>query len=146
MIAGGSRPENGPQPQTRIRRWRRYQPAANLNAKTPQTSSGPSARPLRKGVELEFINTAHPQDATSSTAISSIRTHTARDIHASRRRASASQPQGGERRRMQVDGNRESDLTATWPVNLMIPVYNDRLNCFARPITNLEHFLLDYCK
>ncbi|UKZ89792.1 uncharacterized protein TrAFT101_004833 [Trichoderma asperellum] len=147
----GSRSANGPQLQTRIRRWRSYQPAANPNSDngldadetTPRTSSGPSARPLRKGLELEFINIAHPHDATSSTAISSIRSHAARDIHASRR-ASASQPRVERRIRMRVETDGDSHLNMAWPVDLMIPIYNDLFNCCARPITKLEHFLLAY--
>lgn len=152
MRVVGSRSANGPQPQTRIRRWRRYQPTSNLydnnlGAETTlQTSSAPSTRPLRNAIGLQFINAAHPHDATSSTAISSIRSHAARDIHASRR-ASASQPKGIERRRrMQVDTDGDSHLSLVWPVNITIPVYNGLLHCLARPITELEHFLLDYCK
>lgn len=152
MRVVSSRSANGPQLQTRIRRWRSYQPAANPNSDngldaetTLRTSSGPPARPLRKGVELEFINTAHPHDATSSAAISSIRSHAARDIHASRR-ASALQPRAERRIRMRVETDGDSHLSVAWPVDLMIPIYNDLLNCCARPITKLEHFLLAYCK
>lgn len=140
---------------TRIRRWRRYQPAANfvvgkndLDAEsTPQTSLAIPSRPLRKGIELEFVNIAHPLEATSSTTISSIRSHAARDIHASRR-ASALRLKGGERKiRMKVDTTGgDSHLSLASSVNITIPLYNGSLYCCVRPITKLEQFLLGYCK
>lgn len=137
----------------RIRRWRRYQPTANppcdddLDAETtPQTSSGPSTRPLALRIGVEFINTVHPRQITSSATISSVRSHVARDIHASRR-ASALQPTvDAKTREMQFDTVGASQLAATWPANLIIPVYNGLFHGFVRPITKLEHFLLDYCK
>jgi hypothetical protein len=152
MRVASSQSENGPPLKTPIRRWRRYQPAANLDydndldAETaPQTSSRSLPEPFRNGIELEFINTAHPHDATSSSAISSIRSHAARDIHASRR-ASASQSRGSERRRrMQVDTDGDSYLNVTWPMNIMIPVCNGFIHGLVRPITKLEQFLLNYC-
>ncbi|KAL7905471.1 hypothetical protein GGI35DRAFT_138434 [Trichoderma velutinum] len=151
MSARSSRSGNEPELKTRIRRWRRYQPAANLGydndsvaATVPQASSGKLNRPLRGRVGLEFINTAHPCDATSSTAISSIRSHAARNIQASYR-ASNSQPNGGEKKRTkQMDTGMNSHSSVTWPMNLTIPVYNGVHQCFARPITKLEQFLLEY--
>lgn len=150
MRAGSNRTAKEPQLKTRIRRWRRYQPPTNLecgNDSVAETAlSGQSNRRLRKRIGLEFINTAHPHDATSSAAISSIRSHAARNIHASHR-ASASQPKGSERRRRtQMDISDVSLLSIDWPVNLMVPIYSGLLHCFARPMTKFEHFLLDYCK
>ncbi|KAF3062996.1 hypothetical protein CFAM422_010389 [Trichoderma lentiforme] len=148
MRTGSSRTANEPQLKTRIRRWRRYQPPTNLECGSDSvaetTSSGQLNRRLRKRIGLEFINTAHPHDATSSTAISSIRSHAARNIHASHR-ASASHPKGsGKGRRTQMDTNENSLLSIDWPVHLMVPVYSGLLHCFARPMTKFEHFLLDY--
>lgn len=149
MKAGSSRTAKEPQLKTRIRRWRRYQPPTTEcgnGSVAETTSSGQSNRRVRKRIGLEFINTAHPHDATSSTAISSIRSHAARNIHASHR-ASASHPKGsGKGRRTQMDTNEASPLSIDWPVHLMVPVYSGLLHCFARPMTKFEHFLLDYCK
>ncbi|EHK46594.1 hypothetical protein TRIATDRAFT_317557, partial [Trichoderma atroviride IMI 206040] len=143
-----SRSEKGLQLPTRIRRWRSYQPASNIvyenDLDADNTSQTPSTRPLRKGIELEFVNIAHPLDATSSATISNIRSHAARDIHATRR-ASALRLKGGERKiRMKVDAGGDSHLSLASPVNIAIPVYNGLLYCCARPITKLEQFLLDY--
>ncbi|KAL7953844.1 hypothetical protein V8C34DRAFT_317832 [Trichoderma compactum] len=147
MRAGGSRSANEPQLKTRIRRWRRYQPPTNLecghDSVAEKTPSWQLHRRLRKRIGLEFINTSHPHDATSSTAISSIRSHAARSIHASHR-ASISQPKGSERGRTQMGTNELYLLSRNWQVNLMVPVYSGLLNCFARPMTKFEHFLLDY--
>lgn len=150
MRAGSNRTANDPQLKTRIRRWRRYQPPTNLecgnDSVVETTPSGQSNRRLRKRIGLEFINTAHPHDATSSAAISSIRSHAARNIHASHR-ASASHPKGsGKGRRTQINTNENSRLSIDWQVHLMVPVYSGLLHCFARPMTKFEHFLLDYCK
>lgn len=150
MRAVDSRSANGPQLPTRIRRWRSYQPASNIvyeNDLDPDnTSQTQSIRPLRKGIELEFVNIAHPLDATSSTTISNIRSHAARDIHALRR-ASALRPKGGERKiRMKVDTDGDSQSSLASPVNIAIPVNHGLLHCCARPITKLEQFLLDHCK
>ncbi|KAK1254152.1 hypothetical protein MKX08_008147 [Trichoderma sp. CBMAI-0020] len=122
-----SRSAKGPPLPTRIRRWRSYQPASNIvyenDLDADNTSQTPSTRPLRKGIELEFVNIAHPLDATSSTTISNIRSHAARDIHATRR-ASALRLKGGERKiRMKVDAGGDSHLSLASP---------------------LEQFLLDY--
>ncbi|KAH0525927.1 hypothetical protein TsFJ059_009325 [Trichoderma semiorbis] len=147
MKAGSSRTAKEPQLKTRIRRWRRYQPPTiecGNDSVAETTSSGQSNRRVRKRIGLEFINTAHPHDATSSTAISSIRSHAARNIHASHR-ASASHSKGsGKGRRTQMDTNEASPLSIYWPVHLMVPVYSGLLHCFARPMTKFEHFLLDY--
>lgn len=148
MRAGGSQTANEPQLKTRIRRWRRYQPPTNLecgnDSVAETTPSGQFNRRLRKRIGLEFINTSHPHDATSSTAISNIRSHAARNIHASHR-ASTSQPKGSEKgRRTQMDTNENYLLSINWPVNLMVPIYSGLLHCFARPMTKFEHFLLDY--
>lgn len=150
MSAVDSRSANVPQLPTRIRRWRSYQPASNIvfeNDLGPDNASQTqSARPLRKGIELEFVNIAHPLDATTSTTISNIRSHAARDIHASRR-ASALRLKGGQRKiRMKVDTGGDSHLSLASPVNITIPIHNGFLHCCARPITKLEQFLLDYCK
>lgn len=150
MRAVDSRPAKGPQLPTRIRRWRSYQPASNIvyeNDLDPDsTSQKQSIRPLRKGIELEFVNIAHPLDATSSNTISNIRSHAARDIHALRR-ASALRPKAGERKiRMKVDTGRDSHLSLAPPVNITNTVHHGLLLCCARPITKLEQFLLDHCK
>ncbi|KAL7935661.1 hypothetical protein V8C35DRAFT_321263 [Trichoderma chlorosporum] len=138
-----------PQFKARIRRWRHYQPTTNpsqaKDSDAEITPRGPSkSLPLKEKIGWEFINAAHPHDAISPTAISSIRSHAARDIHASRR-ALASQSKGGERRRKtHVDTNKETQLTEAWSINLMIPIWNNLLYCFVRPITKLERFLLNY--
>lgn len=150
MRAVDIRSENGPQLPVRIRRWRSYQPASSIvyenDLDADSTPQMPSTRPLRKGVELEFVNIAHPHDATSSTTISNIRSHAARDIHATRR-ASALRLKGGDRKmRTKVDTDGDSRLSLASPVHITIPVHNGLLHCCARPITKLEQFLLDYCK
>ncbi|KAL7926427.1 hypothetical protein ACQKWADRAFT_309263 [Trichoderma austrokoningii] len=144
MRAVDSRTANGPQLPTRIRRWRSYQPASSIVYENDlEAAATSSTRPLRKGIELEFVNIAHPLDATSSTTISNIRSHAARDIHASRR-ASALQPKGERKIRMRVDTDGDSRLSLASPVNITIPVHNGLLHCCARPINKLEQFLLNY--
>jgi hypothetical protein len=150
MRAGDSRSANGPQLPMRIRRWRSYQPASNIvfanDFDADISSQTPSTRPLRKGVELEFVNIAHPLDATSSTTISNIRSHAARDIHATRR-ASALRLKGSERNvMMKVDADGDSHLSLAFPVSTKIPSHNGMIYCCARPITKLEQFLLNYCE
>ncbi|KAL7968186.1 hypothetical protein HDV63DRAFT_93810 [Trichoderma sp. SZMC 28014] len=145
MRAVDSRSVNGPQLPVRIRRWRSYQPASSIVYENDlDASQMPSTRPLRNGIELEFVNIAHPLDATSSTTISNIRSHAARDIHATRR-ASALRFKGGDRKiRAKVDTNGDSRLSLASPADIAIPVHYGLLYCCARPITKLEQFLLDY--
>lgn len=144
-----SRSANRPQLPTRIRRWRTYHPASSIVYENgldgDTTSQKPSTRPLRKGIELEFVNIAHPLDATSSTTISNIRSHAARDIHATRR-ASALLPKGEGKIKMRADTDADSHLSLASPVNITIPVHDGLLHCCARPINKLEQFLLSYCK
>ncbi|KAL7948101.1 hypothetical protein V8C42DRAFT_274805 [Trichoderma barbatum] len=145
----GSRPVNEPQLKIRTRRWRRYQPTINLvnDDGDCEVVPGPSSRKpsasLTKRVGIEFINASHPRDATSATAVSNIRSHVARGIHASRRASTLPPCMDLKSRATRVGTGRVFQLAVTWPASLKIPP----LEAFfqgIRPITRLEHFLLDY--
>lgn len=151
----GSNSAKEPQFKMRIRRWKRYQPTRSLAKDdgcetASETSAGhlPSEHlsdtPLTKIVGIEFINAAHPRDATSAVAVSSIRSHAARGVHASRRASTLPLSMDSKGRGAQVDTGKVSQVVVVWPARLSIPRF-EWLFQGSRPITKLEYFLLDYC-
>ncbi|QYS92952.1 hypothetical protein H0G86_000343 [Trichoderma simmonsii] len=150
----GSNSAKEPQFKMRIRRWKRYQPTRSLAKDdgcetASETSAGhlPSEHlsdtPLTKIVGIEFINAAHPRDATSAVAVSSIRSHAARGVHASRRASTLPLSMDSKGRGAQVDTGKVSQVVVVWPARLSIPRF-EWLFQGSRPITKLEYFLLDY--
>ncbi|KAL7938424.1 hypothetical protein V8C35DRAFT_292056 [Trichoderma chlorosporum] len=146
----GNRLAKEPQFKVQIRRWRCYKPAAKLTNSDDggEAASEPSSTNARslwtKRVGVEFINTAHPKDATSAAAVSSIRSHAARGVHAARRVSALPPCTESKRRGVRVDTGRGGpQRVITWPASLGIPRL-ESLFQGVRPITNLEYFLLDY--
>lgn len=153
----GSSSAKEPQLKMRIRRWRRYQPTKSLakdddgcgetasETSSEHLPSGNLSIPLTKRVEIEFINAAHPRDATSAVAVSSIRSHAARGVHASRRASTLPLSMDSKERGTQVDTGKVAQVVVVWPARLNIPRF-EWLFQGSRPITKLEYFLLDYCR
>ncbi|KAH8646081.1 hypothetical protein BX600DRAFT_518934 [Xylariales sp. PMI_506] len=101
---------------TRFRAWKRTNqpsPVAAAVADTPAnqaqsraTAAAPTA--TTASTALHFVNTAHPEEATSSEVIGHIRSHVARKIHARRREVKKKQgtrppPSGPEARGNHAD-------------------------------------------
>ncbi|KAL7916557.1 hypothetical protein GGI35DRAFT_433432 [Trichoderma velutinum] len=149
MVRSNSAKE--PQPKIRIRRWRRYQPRSSVanDVGCSKTASEPPSEhlstPLTKRAETVFINAAHPRDATSAVTISSIRSHVARSVHASRRVSTSPliPYMDSNGKEAQVDTRKVSQVVVVWPARLNIPRF-EWLFQGVRPITKLEHFFLDY--
>lgn len=145
-----SRPVIEPQLKTRIRRWRRYQPTTNIvfdegDAETARQPLSRPTAPSTRRVGVEFINAAHPRDATSSAAVSSIRSHAARGAHALRRVSALLPSVDAKTRGTQAGNAGASHLAVTGPAHLTILIC-DGLFQGVRPISKVEHFLLDYCR
>ncbi|KKO99388.1 hypothetical protein THAR02_08513 [Trichoderma harzianum] len=153
-MKGSNSAANEPQLKIRFRRWRQYQPTKSLakddgcgetasESAAGHLPSGHPSSPLTKRVGIEFINAAHPRDATSAVAVSSIRSHAARGVHASRRASALPLSRDSKGRGAQVDTGKVSQVVVVWPARLNIPRF-EWLFQGSRPITKLEYFLLDY--
>ena len=146
-----SRTVKGPQVKMRIHRWRLNQPTTSPanDDEGGETASKPSSArpntPLTKRVAVEFINAAHPRDATSAAAVSSIRSHAARGAHASRRVSILPPCTDPTRKDTRVGTGRVSQKAVACPASLGSPRF-ETLFQGIRPITKLEYFLLDYCR
>ena len=123
---------------------------------------------------LRFVNTSHPSEATSVEVIGTIRSHVAREIHATRRHRkkvatqARSDPKtrtkelgspGSPRKETSVCGDNLDDKSdAVYqpdprgrhgqlpsPATLLDSARRDQLNRLARPLNDAESFLIDHC-
>ncbi len=120
------------------------------------------------------LATSHPRDATTTEAKRRIRSHAAKDVHATRRSAKAKREQAGEEdtkglgeptptstdptpvrgedisTQPEAQGGRELDsaeaLVLVRPANLLDCGREDPFQSFVRPMTRTEQFLIDHCK
>ena len=98
---------------------------------------------------LNFVNSSHPQDATSVEAIGIIRSHVAKEIHATRRqrkrcdswvRSEANSHTNGPEANL-----RRQLAELPGPTTLLDTGRRDQLNSLARPLNDAESFLIDHC-
>ncbi|KAH8658581.1 hypothetical protein BGZ61DRAFT_371134 [Ilyonectria robusta] len=92
----------------------------------------------RRRVAVQFINASHPRDVTSAEAKKKIRSHVAKDIHASRHSRNRYDSQVEERE------SAELNVPLPAPECLLSSSRKDPFQSFARPVTEMEHFLIDH--
>ncbi len=159
---------------TKVSRWRHTTFPRPADASGKTSSGSPSdeapialrARPPPRA--LHFVNTVHPEDATSVGAIGTIRSHVAKEIHATRRQRKRQgcrdQPEaqvvlGGRRRSVghtdELDAENGAIQRLAQPEpQAKIPspealftaaARRNPLNRLARPLNDVELSLMDYC-
>lgn len=103
-----------------------------------QTPVSGTTRSKRR-VAVQFINASHPRDVTSAEAKKKIRSHVAKDIHASRHSRIRDDNQVEERESVELK------VPVPAPECLLSSSRKDPFQSFARPVTEMEHFLIDHC-
>lgn len=101
----------------------------------------------RRRVAVQFINASHPRDAISTEAKKKIRSHVAKDIHASRHSRNRYMGEASNRYDNQVEERELAELNVPLPAPecLLSSSRKDPFQSFARPVTEMEHFLIDHC-
>ena len=107
-------------------------------------SSAPPAR-----VELCFLNTAHPDDATAGDNLSRIRSHVARTIHARARQPrvthpSSCHPKQGRQPTSQVKSSASAEQRLQ-AVSYPRTALKDPYQVLKRPLSRHEEFLFHHC-
>ncbi|KAH6894523.1 hypothetical protein B0T10DRAFT_546022 [Thelonectria olida] len=127
-----------------VRRWKHmsgHSRACNEPSTEAHQISASGTAKADNSVGLQFINASHPRDVISIEAKKRIRSHAAKDVHASRHR------QGARRRQfvVQAEGvgaHFAAPLPA--PASLLSSSRKDPFQSLARPVTEREHFLIDH--
>ena len=161
-----------------VRRWKYLQendPSPLESKPEGQERHGAGRGTTNSGhaVQIQFINASHPQDVISHKAKRMIRSHAARDFHASRRRREADNTQlppenetlivsGFERESASGDGRhlnpsaadggiggkearKDEILPRVEPVSFLSATSKDPFSSLARPMVDAEHFLIEHC-
>lgn len=164
---------------TKFRPWKQTK-SPPVAGPTSETFASPcdqlvTTRETLAPATLQFINTAHPSEATSVKAIGAIRSHAAKEVHATRRQLKKQESrtplrtQAGRRGAADSLDNPESrsvgcaatadakDVISEWagpqmidtgipsPAVWHVPVRRNPFNRLARPLNDVECFLVDYC-
>lgn len=166
---------------TKFRPWKqakgfRRADASGENAEASQP--GHTINPAEKGKvscpALQFVNTSHPRDATSVEVIGTIRSHVAKEIHATRRqkkriatqaryeaktrKKETKSPASSTQEIPECGDNLDTIFGAVYepdsrgrpaelpsPATLLDSARRDKLNLLARPLNDAESFLIDHC-
>ncbi|KAH6989892.1 hypothetical protein EDB80DRAFT_653703 [Ilyonectria destructans] len=132
-----------------VRRWKNMsgqsRAVGESSAAAHQTPVSGMTRSRRR-VAVQFINASHPRDVISAEAKKKIRSHVAKDIHASRHSRNRYMGEASNRYNNQVEERElaEPNVPLPAPECLLSSSRKDPFQSFARPVTEMEHFLIDH--